>query len=147
MPTKVSEYMSRKVISVNPDMGVRQAFFLMRQHEIRHLPIVDQQGLLQGIISDRELRRPNWVDEAPDITHVYDLNDDLCLGDVMVNNVFSLNTYDTLSKAVKLLQQQNIGAAPVLDKTGALVGMLSAVDLLSALDDILGQQKSYKKRD
>ncbi len=145
MPTKVSKYMSPKVISVNSSVGIREAFFLMREKEIRHLPIVDE-GVLVGIVSDRELRRPDWVDEAPDISHIYDLNDDLNVGDIMIKNVFCLHTYDSLSKAVRLLLEQKIGAAPVLDKDDTLVGMLSAVDLLQALDDLLSVEKQSKRK-
>jgi len=144
MPTKVSKYMSPKVITVVSSMGIREAFFLMREKEIRHLPVVDE-GQLVGIVSDRGLRRPDWVDEAPDISHIYDLNDDLYVGDIMIKNIFCLHTYDTLSKAVKLLLDQKIGAAPVLDKDEGLVGMLSAVDLLQALGDVLSAEKQMKK--
>lgn len=136
MPSKVTSYMTQKVISVKPDLGVRAAFFLMKEHSIRHLPVVDDDNKLIGIVSDRELRRPNWVDEAVDIAHPYYLDDELNVGDVMVRNVHVIHTYDTLRKAVKVLLENNIGAAPVLDKPGELVGMLSAVDLLRALDDL-----------
>ncbi|UZE95979.1 CBS domain-containing protein [Alkalimarinus alittae] len=145
MTTKVSKYMSPKVISVTSGVGVREAFFLMREKEIRHLPVVDN-GKLLGIVSDRALRRPDWVDEAPDISHIYDLNDDLNVGDIMIKNVFCIHTYDTLSKAVKLLLEHKIGAAPVLDKDEQLVGMLSAVDLLQALDDIFSAEKQMKRK-
>lgn len=143
MPRKVSEYMTRKVITVSPDTGIRESFFRMKEHSIRHLPVVDGDGKLTGIISDRELRRPNWVDEAHDIAHVYYLDDQTLVRDVMITRVHCLHTYDTLLKAVKLLLDHRIGAAPVLDKTGTLVGMLSAVDLLRALGDkIDGERKA-----
>ena len=145
MPTKVSEYMTQKVVTAGPEMGVREAFFLMRDHSIRHLPIVGEEGELIGLISDRELRRPGWVDEAPDIAHKYELDDQLQVKDIMVNNVFCVHTYDTLSKAVKLVLEHRIGAVPVKDKTDALVGMLSAVDLLQALDDMIEVDKSMRK--
>jgi len=135
MPNKVNEYMTRLVISVRPHTGIREAFFKMKENHIRHLPVVDANNKLIGIISDRELRRPDWVDESRDIAHVYYLEDELSVGDVMIKNVLVLHTYDTLRKAVRLLLGNNIGAAPVLDKTGTLVGLLSAVDLLRALDD------------
>lgn len=144
MPTKVSEYMTPKVISITEETGIRAAFFLMKESRIRHLPVVDDNKQLIGIISDRELRRPNWVDEAHDISHVYHLDDDMLVRDVMIRNVHVLHTYDTLSKAVKLLLKNQIGAAPVLDKGGDLVGMMSAVDLLRSLGDILDDQKSNK---
>jgi acetoin utilization protein AcuB len=144
MAIKVSNYMSRQVISIKQDMGIREAFFLMKEHAIRHLPIVDEKKQLIGIISDRELRRPNWVDEAHDITHVYYLDNTMHVSDVMIKNVHVLHTYDTLSKAVTLLLDKGIGAAPVLDKNETLVGMLSAIDLLRALADMIKEQKNSK---
>lgn len=144
MPKKVTDYMTRKIISVGPDTGIRDAFFKMKEHHIRHLPVVDVEKKLIGIISDRELRRPEWVDESWDISHVYYLDDDMSVGDVMIHEVHVVHTYDTLRKAVKILLDNNIGATPVLDKTEALVGMLSAVDLLRALDDMIDEERSGK---
>lgn len=144
MAIKVSNYMSRQVITITQDMGIREAFFLMKTHAIRHLPIVDEKKQLIGIISDRELRRPNWVDEAHDITHIYYLDNSMHVNDVMIKNVHVLHTYDTLNKAVNLLLDKGIGAAPVLDKTETLVGMLSAIDLLRALQEMIREQKKSK---
>ena len=146
MAIKVSKYMTCQVISITPEVGIREAFFLMKEHSIRHLPIVDDGKQLIGIISDRELRRPNWVDEAQDITHVYYLDNSMKVRDVMIENVHVLHTHDTLKKAVSLLLDGGIGAAPVLDKTGTLVGMLSAIDLLRALTDMIKEEKARKKR-
>ena len=141
MKIKVSNYMSPQVLSIPPTMGIREAFFKMKEKAIRHLPIVDKNNTLIGIISDRELRRPNWVDEAQDISHVYYLDNAMLVSDVMITNVHVVHTYDTLNKAVSLLLDNHIGAAPVLDKTGHLVGMLSAIDLLRALKDSIDEQR------
>jgi acetoin utilization protein AcuB len=140
MPAKVTDYMASKVISIAPDTGVRDAFFTMREHGIRHLPVVDEARQLVGIVSDRELRRPDWVDEARDLAHVYYLDDDMLVRDVMIRQVHVVHTYDTLRRAARVLVDNHVGAAPVLDKTGSLVGMLSAVDLLRALFDVIEQQ-------
>lgn len=137
--------MTRKVITIQPEAGLREAFFLMRDEAIRHLPVTNEAGELIGIVSDRELRRPGWVDESPDIGHEYDLTDDLHIGDVMIRDIVHVRTYDTLTKAVGTLLDYHVGAAPVLDKTGDLVGMLSAVDLLKAFQNTLETQKSNKK--
>jgi len=145
MKIKVSNYMTPQVVSIPPTMGIREAFFKMKENSIRHLPIVDEANKLIGIISDRELRRPNWVDEAQDIAHVYYLDNSMLVSDVMITSVHVLHTYDTLNKAVTLLLDNHIGAAPVLDKTENLVGMLSAIDLLRALKDTIDLQKKTKK--
>lgn len=136
--------MSTRVISIPPTMGIREAFFKMKEHSIRHLPIVDENNILVGIISDRELRRPNWVDEAQDIAHVYYLDNSMLVNDVMITNVHVVHTYDTLNKAVSILLDNHIGAAPVLDKTENLIGILSAIDLLRALKDSIDQQRKKK---
>lgn len=141
MPKKVTDYMTRKVVTVTPDTGVREAFFKMKEYHIRHLPVVAD-GILVGIVSDRELRRPDWVDEAVDITHVYYLDDAMLVGDIMIKDVLVVHTYDSLRKAAKLLLDNKIGAVPVLDKTEAIVGILSAVDLLRALYDMVSDDKS-----
>ena len=141
MPVKVTDYMTRKVISITPEHGIREAFFIMKEHSIRHLPVLDAEQELIGIISDRELRRPNWVDEAHDIAHVYILDDAMQVSDVMIRNVHVLHTYDTLLKATRLLLEKQIGAVPVLDKNDRVAGMLSAVDLLRAFSDSLAEQR------
>jgi len=146
MKAKVSSYMTRQVLSIPPDMGIREAFFKMKENSIRHLPIIDETNKLIGIISDRELRRPNWVDEANDISHIYYLDNSMLVSDVMITTVHVLHTYDTLKKAVSILLDKNIGAAPVLDKNGDLVGMLSAIDLLRALQESIGQQTKNKEK-
>lgn len=126
------------MVTVSPELGVREAFFKMKEHRIRHLPVVDENKQLVGIVSDRELRRPNWVDESHDIAHDYYLDDSsMSVSDIMIKNVYVLHTYDNLRKAIDLLLEHDIGAAPVIDKTGDLVGMHSAVDLLRALHELL----------
>lgn len=64
----------------------------------------------------------------------------------MIRDIVHVRTYDTLTKAISTVLDFHVGAAPVLDKTGQLVGMLSAIDLLKAFQDILESQKSAKKK-
>lgn len=141
MPLKVSNFMTSKVITAHPEDGIRQTFFRMRENEVRHMPVVDEGLKLVGIISDRDLRRPQWVDEAPDLSHIYNLDDNMQVKDLMTTNLVVAHTYETISKATKKLISHRFGAMPVLNKEEELVGMLSAMDLLKALDLILDDQK------
>lgn len=134
---KVSEFMTDKVITASPNDGIRQTFFNMRAKNVRHLPVVDGDGKLVGIISDRDLRRPDWVDEAPDLSHIYKLDDELLVRDLMTPGVITVHTYDTIRKATRLLLEHGFGALPVLNKDEQLVGMLSAMDVLRAFDRLL----------
>jgi acetoin utilization protein AcuB len=134
---KVTQFMTPKVISAHPGDGIRKTFFKMRTENVRHMPVVDDDGKLVGIISDRDLRRPDWVDEAPDLSHMYKLDDDLTVRDLMTTQVVVVHTYDTIRKATRLLVVHRFGALPVLDKEGTLVGILSAQDLLRAFEMLL----------
>ncbi|WP_210397555.1 CBS domain-containing protein [Motiliproteus sediminis] len=145
MPLKVSNFMTAKVLTAQPDDGIRQTFFRMRESEVRHMPVVDEDRKLLGIISDRDLRRPEWVDEAPDLAHIYHLDDNLSVSDLMTRNVMVAHTYDTIAKATRILLEHRFGALPVLNKEQELVGMLSSHDLLKALDLLLSEQKAERK--
>ena len=133
---RISQYMTSKLITASPEDGSRTTFFRMREHDIRHIPVVDGAGALVGIISDRDLRRPDWVDQAPDLAHIYHLDDETTIGDLMSPSVITVHTYDTLHKAVSLFLEHRFGCLPVLDKTGALVGIISPLDLLRAFDEL-----------
>jgi len=142
---KVSNFMTQKVLTAHPDDGVRHTFFRMREDDVRHFPVVDDDNKIIGIISDRDLRRPEWVDEAPDLSHIYNLDDELTVKDLMSTNLIVAHTYESLHKVTKVLIEHRFGALPVLNKEDELVGILSATDLLQALEMLLAEQKKNKK--
>ncbi|MCB1802199.1 MAG: CBS domain-containing protein [Gammaproteobacteria bacterium] len=130
--------MTRKLLTAAPEDGVRETFFRMREAGVRHLPVLDGAQLV-GILSDRDLRRPDWVDEAPDLSHEYRLEDDLAVSDLMTRNPVTVHTYDDLASACQVIIQHGFGALPVLDKGNHLVGILSKADLVRAFADFLEQ--------
>lgn len=133
---RVSEFMTRKLLTAAPEDGVRNTFFRMREANVRHLPVLDGAQLV-GILSDRDLRRPDWVDEAPDLSHDYQLDDNLSVSDLMTRNPITIHTYDDLASACEVIIQHGFGALPVLDKGNHLVGILSKADLIKAFAHIL----------
>ncbi|MHB1397100.1 MAG: CBS domain-containing protein [Trichloromonadaceae bacterium] len=137
---KISHYMTPKVISAHPEDGIRKTFFLMREHSIRHIPVLDENRRLIGILSDRDLRRPEWVEESLDVSHVYNLDDNLVVKDLMTTDVKVVYTYDSIKKANRFFIDHRFGALPVLNKEEELVGMLSAVDVLRAFEDYMVQR-------
>lgn len=133
---RVSEFMTRKVHTAAPQDGVRETYFRMREARVRHLPVLDGAQLV-GIVSDRDLRRPDWVDEAPDLSHEYQLDDNLTVGDLMSHRPVTVHTYDELSTACGLINRHGFGALPVLDKGNHLVGIISKADLVKAFEHFL----------
>lgn len=138
---KISAYMTRKLITVAPDTTVKDAFLIMQSHRVRHLPVVENDSLV-GILSDRDLRRPKWADALDDWTTYYQIDDDVSVADVMTRNPEVVHTYERIRNAVRIFREQRYGALPVLDKKGDLVGILSAQDLLVALEELLAADKN-----
>jgi acetoin utilization protein AcuB len=136
MNMRVSEFMTRKVLTAAPDDGIRELFFRMREHSIRHVPVLDGAQLV-GMISDRDLRRPDWVDEAPDLSYEYHLEDNISVGDLMSRNPIAVHTYDELAIACQQIEKHGFGALPVLDKGNHLVGIISKADLVRAFARLL----------
>lgn len=139
---RVSDFMTRKVLTAAPTDGVRETYFRMRDAGIRHLPVLDGAQLV-GILSDRDLRRPDWVDEAPDFSHDYQLDDNLSVGDLMTPRPVVVHTYDDVSHACDLINQHGFGALPVLDKGNHLVGILSKADLIRAFSRMLESRHEH----
>lgn len=139
---RVSEYMQQPALTAAPEDGIRETFFRMREAGIRHLPVLEGAQLV-GMLSDRDLRRPDWVDEAPDLSHPYELDDNLTVGDLMSRPAIAVHTYEPLHHATGLILQHGFGALPVLDKGGHLVGILSKADLVRALHARLAHEAHH----
>ena len=139
---RVSDYMTRKVLTAAPEDGIRETFFRMREAGIRHLPVL-QGAQLVGMLSDRDLRRPDWVDEAPDLSHDYQLDNNLSVSDLMSRNPIAVHTYEELGKACELINRHGFGALPVLDKGNHLVGIVSKADLVRAFGQALESHREH----
>jgi acetoin utilization protein AcuB len=137
---KISTYMSTRLITTSPDTTVKDAFLTMRGNRVRHLPVV-QGNELVGIISDRDLRRPRWVDAMDDWTTYYQINDETTVDAVMTKNPEVVHTYERIFRAVRIFREQRYGALPVLDKNEELAGIISPHDLLGALEELLAKEQ------
>jgi len=144
----IGQWMTPNPETIPPDMSVRSAFFKMRLDGYRHL-LVEEEGRLVGILSDRDLRRPDISNEPDGWNDFYNLDDDYEVRYVMTREVKTVTPQDTLEKALKMMTEHKFNALPVLDKTGKTIGIISSHDLLhaflKALDDA-GDFLRNKKR-
>jgi len=134
----VHEWMRTEVVTVNPELRVERAWDLMERQRIRHVPVV-QQGRLVGMVTERDLKRavfgvPSlstvWKEGKPQPTGT---PGDLPVQAIMTHGVSTAKPADTLLSAALRMLNEKIGALPVVDDAGLLVGLLSQTDLLKAL--------------
>lgn len=128
----VGEWMTPNPHTVTPDTPTRAAFFRMRSEGVRHLPVVDD-GRLVGIVTDRDLRRPDVSDEPDGWHEFYRLDEDYEVRHVMTREVETARSGDRLERAVGAMAHGRFGALPVVDENARLIGILTSFDLLEAL--------------
>ena len=126
---KVSDHMSKEIFCANLRDGLRQTFYRMRERGVRHMPVLDDQGNLAGMVSDRDLRRPDWVDGEENVAHYYLLDNATKVETVMTKPAVAVSPDDTLEKAATLLSEHRYGALPVATED-KVVGILSVHDAL-----------------
>ena len=103
---------------------------MMGRYKVRRLPVT-KAGNLVGIISDRDVRqlggRPSIKLPQSELDEAYRK---LPVDEVMTPNVLTIREFDTLQSAITLMLRNRISGLPVIDRQGALVGMLSETDIL-----------------
>ena len=126
----VADYMSSSAITANMGDGLRQTWMRMQERDIRHMPVLDDHERLAGIVSDRDLRRPDSVDVGT--IDSFRLDDTMKVREVMTTPATTVQADTPLMEAFDLVLERRFGALPVVDADGRVVGMLSAWDLLRA---------------
>lgn len=139
---RVETWMRRRPVTISPQETVRTAWRTIREHRIRHLPVVER-GRLVGIVTDRDLRQalPSRalsleVHEAPHLA------EKVRIWEVMARVVVTINPEAPIEEAARLLLKYRIGGLPVV-KGEALVGIITKSDLMRA---ILRRQKGGVSR-
>ena len=135
----VQNWMTTDVVSVGPDTSLLKVGKLMKDHHIRRIPVVDEQGQVVGIISDRDVR-----DASPskattlDMYEMHYLLAELKAKNIMTPKPITVKPSDTVEQAALIMLDHKVGGLPVVDDGGKLVGIISDHDVFKALVDITG---------
>jgi CBS domain-containing protein len=130
---KVEDVMSREVEVVHPDDRLLDAAGRMQSRAVRHLPVVDGTGAVVGVLSDRDVRAA--VGDTAGTLHAADAPrlDALRVEDAMSRPAVTTTPDRLCSEVARDFVNLRVSAVPVTTESGALVGMLSYVDLLRGL--------------
>lgn len=136
----VSKSMTSNVITVDKGAGILEARDKMAAHCIRHLPVVEEDNRLIGIITDRDIRSalPSTVILDYENRKEKEKISDLKVKDIMTINPVTVSPSYTIQDVLLLVLQTKVGAFPVVDEKGKLQGIISVDDLLRAFVNVLG---------
>jgi CBS domain-containing protein len=142
---KVSDVMTRRVISVSPETSVFVAIRLVLKHHVSGLPVIDNHAKLVGILSEGDLlrrgeieterKRSVWLDAlfgpadgAADYVHSHGL----AVKEVMTRDPITVTENTRLDEVVRLMENRNVKRLPVL-RDGKVIGIVSRANLMRAL--------------
>jgi acetoin utilization protein AcuB len=136
----VSQSMTKKVITIEKDTNIFEAKAEMAEHRIRHLPVVDKDNRLIGIVTDRDIRSalPSIVSEDFESKKERERLSGLKVKDIMSTNLITIPLSYTLQDALLMIEKTRVGAFPVVDENGFLKGIISIRDLMRAFISVLG---------
>lgn len=128
----ISEICNREVVIVQRSNTIMEAAQLMRQHHVGDVVVVDDRGGIKvpvGIVTDRDL-----VVEimAPAIDQTV-----VTVGDIMASELVTVRENAGLSETIEYMRAKGVRRVPVVDRNGALVGILALDDLLELLAEEL----------
>jgi acetoin utilization protein AcuB len=135
----ISRHMTTDPITVSPAMHLPEARALLNDYHFRHLPVVDEQGVLVGMLTDRDLRSayPSSVLSDSESRLVYERVEKTEVSEIMSTDCVSLTSDSTLDDALFLFDRDQMGALPVLED-GQVIGIFSIRDLTAAYKTSFG---------
>ncbi len=129
----VQQRMTRNPIIIEAERPFLEARLILKDNHIRHLPVMDD-GKLIGVVSDRDLKEAS--PSGATTLDVYEMNYLLLkkkVRSLIRRQPITIKPTSSVGEAALLMHDQRIGCLPVVDETGALVGIITKTDLLAVL--------------
>jgi len=131
---KVENLMSKELITLTMDAPLSKAKAVFESHKIHHLLVVDDEDLLAGVITDRDL----YKHLSPTVGTSQETHRDITLlqkklHQIMSRNLITVQAQCSLSEAVLLFYDNHISCLPVVDKNDKPIGIITWRDILKVL--------------
>lgn len=129
----VSAIMTVNPVVANKFHNFSQVLRLFTEFPVHHLPIVDGNNQLIGIVSSNDLPKVflQLCNRTEKVTMDFDAIDNaINIADIMTKNPISVSSSETIGNALKIFAEKKFMALPVVDN-GVLVGILSAKDVMA----------------
>lgn len=139
----VRDWMTTNVLSLGVNSSVMDAAEILRERNIRQFPVIDSQGVLVGIVSDRDIRdaMPSKFLAGDAVREQGGGLYTLTAGDIMTLDPITVPSDMAIDEASDILVRNKIGGLPVVDG-GELVGIITQLDVLRFLSAASGSLRS-----
>lgn len=135
----VGDWMSTDVATVTEDVSMIKAGRIMRDKKIRRLPVVDKDGRLIGIVSERDLKAASPSSATSlDMYEMTYLLSELKIKGIMTREPVCIRRSDTVERAALIMRDRKFGSLPVVDETKKVVGIITDTDIFRLFVSITG---------
>jgi acetoin utilization protein AcuB len=135
----IKDWMTKDVITVDPEASMMRAAKLMKEKGIRRLPVVDDKGKLVGILSDRDVKEASPSKATTlDVHELYYLLSEIKVKNIMTPNPMTIRDTDTVVKCAAVMHDKKISGLPVLNDKDELVGIMTQNEVYRVLLSITG---------
>jgi acetoin utilization protein AcuB len=136
----VRKKMKKDLITITKDERMTTAKKILKEKNIRHLPVVDGKRLI-GLVSNMDIRKAEASPATSlEIRELHYLLDKLTVGEIMTRNVITISPDISVEEATTLLHDNKIGCLPVVED-GNLVGILTENDVMEILIEVMGMKE------
>lgn len=132
----VQQFMTPSPHTIRRDQSLASAHALMREHHVRHLPVLEG-GRLVGLVSQRDLY---MIEALPGVDQ-----ESVSVDEAMSQNVFTVGPRSSVRKVAGEMAEHKYGAAVVVDGT-KVVGVFTTTDALSVLHGLLDPELELRPR-
>ena len=135
----IKDWMTKDVITVDPEASMMRAAKLMKEKNIRRLPVVDDKGKLVGMLSDRDVKEASPSKATTlDVHELYYLLSEIKVKNIMTPSPLTIQETDTVVKCAAIMHDKKISGLPVLNEHGELVGIMTQNEVYRVLLSITG---------
>jgi len=136
----INRSMTRRVMTINESSGILAAREKMLEYKIGALPVLSENQVLVGIVTDRDLRSalPSGLLPPGEIQRQKEALEGRMVKDIMTRDPVTVSPFNTLQDALVLILKTHVSTLPVVDKDKRVVGIISIRDLLRAFSEVLG---------
>lgn len=134
----VKDRMTSDPVTITPDVPFPEAFRIIRERNIRHLPVVDGKGKLIGVIAQTDLLHAS--PSSASSLSIYEMNyllANLSIRELMSSPPVTVPEDAPLEEAARVMVEKKIGCLPAM-RDGDLVGMITETDIFEAFVEVLG---------
>lgn len=136
----IADYMTADPLTITPDTLVPEARRLLDDNHFRHLPVVDEQMRLIGVVTDRDVRSayPSSIVDEERRKQIFTQIEQTTIAQIMSTNCSCVSIEATLDDALLVFDRDKVGALPVVTEDDVVIGIFSMRDLTAAYTKLFG---------